>query len=630
MEMTNAPTFTDSIRSALSVHAEFDITNEFSLTYSLGHSWSEDGGATDLDGSNRIGGYAGTQWWVDEWANFREDPRQVDSVTGVGVLDSRQRTRYTVNQSSHELVLRSNLDGPFNFLVGVFYYQNETAANSPRDDYVGRTRFNDNGVEWDNLRLSSAPMQTWLDNYAAYLAQNFGYDPDTAEFGVDGGLGIAPGGKGACDTAARFFTEKYYPKAMTTAKDWFIECDYRTDRLQQTSYVNAAVSETRAAFVHGTYQIGNWTLSGGARYTTDLKRQRTVKVDFLADMTDVILYGTYDTAHDQKPDWAKWIWEASAEYVPGGNTMYYGRVATGYRAGKFTDLLEEVDFTPPQVKEETLINYEIGVKTQALDQRLTFTSSLFYSEYDDMQRNLEQNYPLGASISDLNQSPLVEYTANIPTSKLFGFEAEFTYYLGERWRFSGYYVYFDSELGKHESVTPGDPNPTLRDWDYLVIAAEDYDFNVDEPAYELLEWDRSVRPRVAVPVLDSNGDKILCSGGAGDCYSTVKYIAMTDQTGNTLPKQPHHKFALTASYTHPLAWEQREIGSLTLLSTYSLMGARHPYIANLPSQEMRAYGGGSARVMLIYRQVEQTLKQFATVREVVIAIEGETEAVLEP
>ena len=48
------------------------------------------------------------------------------------------------------------------------------------------------------------------------------------------------------------------------------------------------------------------------------------------------------------------------------------------------------------------------------------------------------------------------------------------------------------------------------------------------------------------------------------------------------------------------------------------------------SQEMRAYGGGSARVMLIYRQIEQTLKQFATVREVVIAIEGETEAVLEP
>ena len=48
------------------------------------------------------------------------------------------------------------------------------------------------------------------------------------------------------------------------------------------------------------------------------------------------------------------------------------------------------------------------------------------------------------------------------------------------------------------------------------------------------------------------------------------------------------------------------------------------------SKEMRAYGGGSLRVMLIRRQIEQTLKQFPTVREVIIAVEGETEAVLEP
>jgi hypothetical protein len=48
------------------------------------------------------------------------------------------------------------------------------------------------------------------------------------------------------------------------------------------------------------------------------------------------------------------------------------------------------------------------------------------------------------------------------------------------------------------------------------------------------------------------------------------------------------------------------------------------------SQEMRAYGGGSLRVMLIRQQISQTLLQFPTVREVRIAIEGQTEAVLEP
>jgi hypothetical protein len=48
------------------------------------------------------------------------------------------------------------------------------------------------------------------------------------------------------------------------------------------------------------------------------------------------------------------------------------------------------------------------------------------------------------------------------------------------------------------------------------------------------------------------------------------------------------------------------------------------------SQELKAYGGGSTRVMFIHQQIMQTLKQFPTVREVRIAIEGQTEGVLEP
>lgn len=48
------------------------------------------------------------------------------------------------------------------------------------------------------------------------------------------------------------------------------------------------------------------------------------------------------------------------------------------------------------------------------------------------------------------------------------------------------------------------------------------------------------------------------------------------------------------------------------------------------SKELRAYGGGSLRVKLIHDQIAQTLKQFPTVREVRIAIEGQTDGVLEP
>jgi hypothetical protein len=48
------------------------------------------------------------------------------------------------------------------------------------------------------------------------------------------------------------------------------------------------------------------------------------------------------------------------------------------------------------------------------------------------------------------------------------------------------------------------------------------------------------------------------------------------------------------------------------------------------SKEIRAYGGGSARVALIRQQIETTLRQFPSVEEVVIAVEGQTEGVLQP
>jgi len=48
------------------------------------------------------------------------------------------------------------------------------------------------------------------------------------------------------------------------------------------------------------------------------------------------------------------------------------------------------------------------------------------------------------------------------------------------------------------------------------------------------------------------------------------------------------------------------------------------------SQEMNAYGGGSARVAHIREQITRTLQQFPTVQEVRIAIAGQTEGVLQP
>ena len=48
------------------------------------------------------------------------------------------------------------------------------------------------------------------------------------------------------------------------------------------------------------------------------------------------------------------------------------------------------------------------------------------------------------------------------------------------------------------------------------------------------------------------------------------------------------------------------------------------------SQEMQAYGGGSARVQAIRQQITETLLQFPTIDDVRIAVEGEVETALQP
>lgn len=47
-------------------------------------------------------------------------------------------------------------------------------------------------------------------------------------------------------------------------------------------------------------------------------------------------------------------------------------------------------------------------------------------------------------------------------------------------------------------------------------------------------------------------------------------------------------------------------------------------------REFAAYGGGSTRVSQIADQITLTLRKFPTVREVDVAVEGETGGVLEP
>jgi iron complex outermembrane recepter protein len=83
--------------------------------------------------------------------------------------------------------------------------------------------------------------------------------------------------------------------------------------------------------------------------------------------------------------WSRFTWHAGLDYTPGQNTLIYGKVDTGYKAGGFnsTGTSSSIPYGP-----ETATNYEIGWKQGLLNNTLRFTADTFYEDYRGYQASL--------------------------------------------------------------------------------------------------------------------------------------------------------------------------------------------------------------------------------------------------
>ena len=109
----------------------------------------------------------------------------------------------------------------------------------------------------------------------------------------------------------------------------------------------------------------------------------------------------------------------SLQYQAGPNTLVYGVISEGYRAGG----INSGGARPLSPSRETfspdrLTNYEVGLKLRALDQRLVLRSAAFYDVWTNIQT--DQFRPSG-----------IPYTANVGDAATAGLEMELSY----RWSF---------------------------------------------------------------------------------------------------------------------------------------------------------------------------------------------------
>jgi iron complex outermembrane receptor protein len=480
---TNRPGVSDVERKAWGVNVDIEIMDGLTLQYVYGENDLDQFTSRDLDLTNQVGPGTPNGAWFDR----------------------RNRSPFLMDDKSHEIQLVSNYDGKLNFIVGYYEHEGYNLWAVSRDDFA-----------WDGVSIG--------DNSAVCNAV---FEGSWADWGGDETFCTASG----------------------------------ADNFHVNYFGTDARLEAEAAFAHVTYEHDEqWSFSGGLRHTKDTKFRQQQFIywqknynDSLADEPFLFDYATSAKPGtvlgvDPKPSWSKIIWNVGVEYKPTGETMVYGRVSTGYRAGGFND---SSVYNPP-IKAETLINYEAGVKGLFMDQRLNMRAAAFFQDYDDRQQVATQDPGLAVCsgapgdafgcLTPFAESPLQEYTTNIPDSQIWGFEIEGNYYLTQQLKIGGFYTFLGSDLGTFSATTQGDPNPLFGLWEHL-----------DEET--------------------------------GDTVTSV-YNKPRDWTGSQLPQQPDHKFAITVAYENTF---EAIPGSFVWSGWFNYTGERYPLVRNIESQKMGAY-----------------------------------------
>lgn len=209
-------------------------------------------------------------------------------------------------------------------------------------------------------------------------------------------------------------------------------------------------SENDSIALYGqfTYALSDaLDLTVGLRYTEDEKYAylRNSRV------TDAMGNITFNTAED---DWSNVSGGLTLNYAWNDDVMTYFTIANGYRSGGFGARSTSLADFQLGFDEETVTNYEIGIKSEWADSRIRLNGAIFFMDYEDAQVNSFRAGEGGASSVTLNAGAL----------DIQGLELELTAQVTEGLRLMFNYGYTDAEytefITQRLDPVTGLPNPS--------------------------------------------------------------------------------------------------------------------------------------------------------------------------
>ncbi len=248
-----------------------------------------------------------------------------NGIFGVDVIDDIEEE---IDTFSQELRWTSSLDGAFNYVAGLYYFEEET-------DRQEQFRLDRNtvatgqvvvGNEWTNTENETT-------SYAVY-AQGY-YD-------INEQWTLTVGGR---------YTED--------------ERDY------EASAANCGLSDQEIAAAGLPLSVCTFT-----GLDNDINGNRVG--GSLSIVAETFVVPASESWNDFSP-------MASIQYRPHDDMMYFATVSTGYKAGGFAGSQGVASAADAPVDPEEVINYELGFKGDFFENQLRLNTTVFYMDYTDLQ-----------------------------------------------------------------------------------------------------------------------------------------------------------------------------------------------------------------------------------------------------
>lgn len=555
----NAPLERDNEAEAASIDATFKITDSLVLNYKFGWRDTVSDNLNDSDQLPRVGG------GVCRW----DHPKVLGGMLTAGqtspycALDgggdgtftnTYSQYRFTSEQLSNEISLYSDFDGPFNFVVGASYIRGEEPYDWRGYDVgsgTGKWMFEDTsaqcnaainglygpggsnsayGMGMDQLlkdratNPDAATITAWWIQWVACPGS-----PEVMQYGAGPNFTSNPNGQFGLFTGSA----DYSSLGFYASVDWVINDQF-------TVFAGVRNDDDEKGRTLADY------LSIFAMRADDLS-QACGQAEIDAGVDCVAFVGGW-LRNGYMPglegriglNWGETTWNVGVEYRPVEDTMVYGRISTGYRAGGSMGFAH---MGPPwQYDAEEMVNYELGVKGLFLDKSLQMEASYFFQDFSAYWVFSQRLKSAAEMAQDPNAGPLTGELEAIDGTTIGGIEFQFAWRLLDSFTFRGFYNWLDASIGDFNSMYP-----------------------------------------YAIPGVAADWQWVEAPGGAG---AWVNVANVMELGGNQPVNQPEHKASLTLAYDTPLP---ESLGSLEAVTTYNYTGKKYVEVGNIEAFAIEPY-----------------------------------------